>query len=78
MAYMKILCLLLGAPLFLGAVVAHVIVRVRMRSQVDDLDEVYHEFEEDDPVYARYLSWYKWTLWLASASLLLLFLGVAI
>lgn len=75
---MKIWCLLLGAPLFLGAVVAHFIVRVRMRAQTSDLDEVYHEFEDDDPVYARYLAWYKWTLWLASASLLLLFLGVAI
>ena len=78
MAAMKIWCLLLGAPLFLGAVVTHVLVRVRMRSEGDGLDEIYHEFEEDDPVYARYLSWYKWTLWLASASLLLLFLGVAI
>lgn len=78
MAFIKLLCLLLGAPLFLGAVVGHIIVRVRMRSQVNDLDEIYHEFEEDDPAYAKYLIWYKWTLWLASASLLLLFLGVAI
>ncbi len=78
MAAMKIACLLLGAPLFLGAVVAHIVVRIRMRSQGDELDEIYHEFEDEDPSYARYLTWYKWTLWLASASLLLLFLGVAI
>ena len=78
MAAMKIACLLLGAPLFLGAVVAHIVVRIRMRSQGDELDEIYHEFEDEDPSYARYLTWYKWTLWLASVSLLLLFLGVAI
>jgi hypothetical protein len=78
MATIKMLCLLLGAPLFLGALAGHFIVRSRMRSQVNDLDEIYHEFEEDDPAYAGYLTWYKWTLWLASASLLLLFLGVAI
>ncbi len=78
MAAIKIGCLLLGAPLFLGAVVAHIAVRIRMRSQGDGLDEIYHEFEEEDPSYARYLTWYKWTLWLISASLLLLFLGVAI
>ncbi len=47
MAAMKIWCLLLGAPLFLGAVVAHLVVRIRMKPQGDDLDEIYHEFEED-------------------------------
>ena len=75
---MKILCLLLGAPLFLLAVVAHLVVRVKMKSQPHDLEEVYWEFEEADPGYAEYLKWYKWTLWMASASLLLLFVGVAI
>lgn len=75
---MKLWCLLLGAPLFLGAVIAHLVVRIRLKPQPDELEDVYHEFEEDDPGYARYLAWYKWTLWLASASLLLLFLGVAI
>ena len=78
MAYIKLLCLLLGAPLFLGAVVAHLFIRVRMRTQTSHLDDVYHEFEEDDPAYAGYMSWYKRTLWLASVALFLLFLGVAI
>ena len=75
---MKILCLLLGAPLFLIAVVAHLVVRVRMKSGPQDVEEIYWEFEEADPAYARYLKWYRWTLWMASASLLLLFIGVAI
>jgi hypothetical protein len=78
MAAMKLWCLLLGAPLFLGAVIAHLVVRTRLKPRSDDLEDVYYEFEEDDPAYARYLTWYKWTLWLASAAVLLLFLGVAI
>jgi hypothetical protein len=78
MAIMKLLCLLIGAPLFLGAVLTHIIVRVKMKSKQNDFDEVYYEFEDTDPAYARYSTWYKWTLWLASVSLLLLFLGVAI
>ena len=75
---MKLICLMIGAPLFLLAVIAHVLVRVKMKPQSDDLDEMYYEFEESDPAYARYQAWYKWTLWLASASILLLFLGVAL
>ena len=75
---MKILCLLLGAPLFLIAVVAHLVVRVKMKFEPQDAEKIYWEFEEADPAYARYLKWYNWTLWMASASLLLLFIGVAI
>ncbi|MCF7973284.1 MAG: hypothetical protein K9N55_05685 [Phycisphaerae bacterium] len=64
--------------MFLIAVAAHVFVRVRMKSERGDFDEVYYEFEETDPAYRAYMTWYKWTLWVASASLLLLFIGVAI
>lgn len=78
MAYIRLLCLLLGAPLFLGGVAAHLFVRTRMRSETSHLDDVYHEFEEEDPTYARYSAWYKRTLWVACVALLLLFLGVAI
>ncbi len=78
MAFMRLLCLLLGAPLFLASVLTHVVVRVKMKSEQSDFDDLYHEFEESDPAYARYLTWYKWSLWLASVSLLLLFLGVAL
>lgn len=75
---MRILCLLLGGPLFLAAVIGHVMVRIRMKSEQNDFDDIDHEFEETDPIYTRYSRWYQWTLWLASAALLLLFLGVSI
>ena len=78
MVLIKVLCLLLGAPLFLIAAVAHVLVRKRLTSEQSDLGEDYYEFEEADPDYGRTMIWYKWTLWIASASLLLLFIGVAI
>jgi hypothetical protein len=78
MVLIKTLCVLLGATLFLIAVVAHVLVRKRLTSKRSDLGEAYYEFEETDPAYSRTMRWYRWTLLVASASLLLLFIGVAI
>lgn len=74
----KLLCLLIGAPLFLIGAVLHVMVRVKMKSSSDELDEIYYEFEVSQPDYARHSNWYKWSLWLVSASILLIFLGVAL
>jgi len=66
-----------GGFLFLGSLAAHVYARVRLRPRDDsDLDDYYHEFEDQHPGYARYTKWLRLTLAGAAAGVLLLFLGV--
>ena len=68
---------ILGGFLFLGSVMAHVYVRVRMRpGQDSDLDDYYHEFEDQHPGYAQYTKWLRITLSGAALGVLLLFLGL--
>ena len=72
---MRIWLCLIGGPLFILAVLAHIYVRVRLRPQ-DDLDDYYYEFEEQHPGYARYLRWYKITMAMASIGVLLMFIAL--
>ena len=62
-----------GLGLVLSAA-AHIYVRLRMRPP-EDLDGIYHEFEEQHPAYRRYIRWLHWTLGAASIAVLLLFLA---
>jgi hypothetical protein len=65
-----------GGVLFLLSAGAHLWVRVRLRPRDDsDLDDYYHEFEDQHPEYARYTHWLRITLGGASLGILLLFLG---
>lgn len=75
---MKLVFLLIGGPLFLIATVFHIWVRMALNRNDPELEEVYHEFEEQHVSYQRYLKWYHISLWVASLSLLLLFLGFAV
>lgn len=69
----------IGAVLFLVSVVAHVIVRRRMRPSFDsDLDDYYYEFEEEHPGYARYLKWSRITFAVAIIATLMLFVALAV
>lgn len=65
---------LIGAPLFILALMVHVWVRLRLRPK-DDL-EVYYEFEEQQQEYTVYSWWLTATLVMASLAALLLFLGM--
>jgi len=66
-----------GGFLFLGSLAAHVYARVRLRPAKDsDLDDVYYEFEDEHPEYARYNQWLTLTLAGAALGMLLLFGGV--
>jgi hypothetical protein len=68
---------LAGGSLFLLSLVAHVYVRVYLRPRgKSDLDDYYHEFEDQHPAYARYTRWLQISLGGAAMGLLLLFLGV--
>ncbi len=66
-----------GGFLFLVSAIAHVYVRVRLGPEShSDLDDYYHEFEDQHPGYARYTKWLQITLGGAVLGILLLFLGV--
>ncbi len=74
---MKIIIILIACPLFLVSLAAHLYVKVRMRPG-DDLDEYYHEFEEQHPGYARYTKWSQITFTGAVIGALVLFAVVII
>jgi hypothetical protein len=67
-----------GGFLFLVSVAAHVYVRVRLRPRDPDLDDCYHEFEDQHPEYARYTRWLQITLSAAALGLLLMFVPVVL
>ncbi len=76
MGRMSALLYLVGGLLFLGSVGAHLYVRLRLRPGEDsDLDDYYHEFEDQHPGYARYTRWLQITLAGTAIGILLLFLG---
>ncbi len=66
-----------GGLLFLLSLVAHLGVRVYLRPKgKSDLDNVYYEFEDQHPAYARYTRWLQISLGGAALGVLLLFLGM--
>jgi hypothetical protein len=74
---METIILIIAGPLFLTAVAGHIYVKIRLRPG-DDLDDYYHEFEDQHPGYARYSKWSRITLTTAIISMLLLFIAIAI
>jgi len=72
---MRIGLLFIGAPLFVVAMGTYIYVRLFLHIK-GDLEDVYHEFEEQDKEYARYLRWEKACLTAACLAALLLFLAL--
>jgi len=76
---MKLILGLIAVPLFLVSVVAHVVVRWRLRPGFDsDLDDYYYEFEEEHPGYSRYLKWSRITFTGVIIAILMLFVALAV
>lgn len=70
---------IIGGFLFLVSVAAHLYVRLRLRpGENSDLDDYYHEFEDQHPEYARYTKWLQITMSGAALGLLLMFVGAVI
>jgi hypothetical protein len=70
---------LIGGPLLLISVAAHIYVRIRLRPRDDsDLDDYYYEFEEQHPAYAKYLFWSRITFAAIALATLLLFFAIAV
>ena len=69
---------IIAGPLFLVSIVGHFYVKLRLRPDDSELDDYYHEFEDQQPGYARYERWSRITLTGAAVGMLLLFVAMMI
>jgi len=70
---------IIAGPLFLISAASYVYVRIYLRPKDDsDLDDYYYEFEEQHPVYARYIKWSRITFIGAVIAVLLLFIAAVL
>ena len=75
----KVILILFAGSLFFVSTAAHIYAKVRLRPREDsDLDNYYHEFEDQHPDLARYNTWCRVTLTGVILSMLLLFLAIAL
>jgi hypothetical protein len=75
---MNTILYIIAGPLFLVSIAAHLYVRLRLRPDDSDLDDYYHEFEDQQPGYARYAKWSRITFAGAALGVLLLFIATVI
>jgi Na+/H+ antiporter NhaC len=67
---------MIAAPLFLISIAAYVFVEVRMKRQSNrHLNEIYYEFEDEQPALKQYNKWSRLTFAIACVAALLLFLA---
>ncbi len=69
---------IIAGPLFLISLAAHIYVKLRLRPDDSELDDYYHEFEDQAPGYARYDKWLRITSIGIAVSMLLLFVAAMI
>jgi hypothetical protein len=69
---------IVAGPLFLISIAGHFYVKLRLRPDDSELDDYYHEFEDQQPGYARYEKWSRITLAGVTVSMLLLFVAAVI
>ena len=79
MQTLKLIIILSACPTFLLAIIAHIIVKIKLRPRDDsDFDDYHYEFEDHHPDFARYSKWSHITFTTAAISALLLFIAIAI
>ena len=70
---------MIAGPLFAISITGYIIVKLRLRPKDDsDLDDYYHEFEQQHPAYAKYMKWSAITFATACLAALLLFIAAVI
>ncbi len=75
----KALLILFAGLLFLVSAAAHIYAKVRLRPRDDsDVDNYYHEFEDQHPGLARYNAWCRVTLTGVIIAMLLMFLSLVL
>lgn len=75
---MDVFLTIIGGSLFLVSVTAYFYVKLRLRPKDEDLEEVYYEFEDQQPEVVRYEKWLRITFVGATVGMLLLFVAVFI
>jgi hypothetical protein len=66
---------IIAGPLFLISLAGYLYVKLRLKpKEGSDLDDYYHEFEDQHPAFAKYIKWSKITFTAAVIAALLLFL----
>jgi hypothetical protein len=75
---MDVLLCIVGGPLFLVSVAAHFYVKLRLRPKDEDLEDIYYEFEDQQPDVVRYEKWSQVTFTAAVIGILLLFIAIFI
>jgi hypothetical protein len=75
---MDVLLCVIGGLLFLVSIAAHIYVKLRLRPKGEDLEDIYYEFEDQQPDVVRYEKWSRITFAAATVGLLLLFVAVVI
>jgi len=74
---MKIVLILISAPVFMMAAVVHIIIKVRLNTKNNpDIDDYYYEFEEQEPKLAAYKKYTSITFTIMIVAALLLFLAI--
>jgi hypothetical protein len=70
---------IVAGPLFLISIAAHFYVKLRLRPKEDpDSEDCYHEFEDQQPDFAKYARWSRITFAAAALGVLLLFVAAVI
>jgi len=75
---MDVVLCIIGGPVFLVSVAAHLYVKLRLRPKEEDSEDIYYEFEDQQPDLARYEKWSRITFAAATVGVLLLFVAVVI
>jgi len=70
---LKEILIAISGFLLVASLVAHVFIRAKLKPQADDLDDYYHEFEDDHPKVLKYEKYSKIASGITAVSLLILF-----
>ena len=69
---------IIAGMLFLTSMAGHFYVKLRLRPDDSELDDYYHEFEDQQPGYARYEKWLRIASIGVAVSMLLLFVAAIV
>jgi hypothetical protein len=75
---MDVLLCIIGGTLFFVSIAAHIYVRLRLRPKDEDLEDVYYEFEDQQPEVIRFEKWSRITFTGATIGILLFFIAIFI
>ena len=73
---MAVLLCLVGGSLFLISASAHLYVKLRLRPKNEDLEDVYYEFEDQQPDVVKYEKWSRITFTAAIIGIFMLFISI--